>query len=107
MTKKADKINAAKRNAKRVVFISLIFVIPASIYFIFFDFSDDNVITRHGYIAHTIGVILAFLSAFLFMGITFFSSRGGYDDQPNYREIVEKHRAEEKAKSRGGKAGEG
>lgn len=107
MAKDTDKIKEAKHNAKRVVLISLIFVIPASIYFIFFDFSKDSNVNHHAYIAHGIGVVLAFLSAFLFMGITFFSSRGGYDDQPNYRELVEKHRADEKAKLHGGKPNDG
>lgn len=93
MTDQNSKIKSAKRNALRVVLLSMIIVVPACIYFIFFDFGDHLNIGFHGYVAHILGVVLAFVSAFLFMGITFFSSRGGYDDQPNYRELVEKERA--------------
>lgn len=87
-----NKVTAAKRNAKRVLLICTLLAIPASIYFIFFAMGDDNNVSGHGYAAHILGVILAFISAFFFMGITFFSARGGYDDQPNYKELVEKER---------------
>jgi O-antigen/teichoic acid export membrane protein len=91
-----EKVTAAKKNAKRVFLICLLIAIPASIYFIFFAFGDDHNVSGHGYAAHIIGVILAFLSAFLFMGITFFSSRSGHDEQPNYRELVEQQKQSDK-----------
>ena len=90
-----EKVTAAKKNAKRVLLICLLIAIPVSIYFIFFAFGDDDNVSRHGYAAHVIGVILAFLSAFLFMGITFFSARSGHDEQPNYREMVEQQKQSE------------
>lgn len=89
-------VKAAKSNAVRVIALSMILIIPASIYLIFFTLGDDNLVSRHGHIAHILGVILAFASALLFMGITFFSARSGHDDQPNYRQLVEDHRADEK-----------
>lgn len=94
MPEQAPRIKDAKSNAFRFVALSLIIAIPAAIYFIFFGFEDGNNVSRHGHIALTIGVVLAFLSAFLFMGIIFFSSRGGYDEQPNYVALAEKHRKE-------------
>ena len=92
---KPKQIAEAKTNAKRVILICLAIAIPASIYFIFFAFGDDHNVSGHGYTAHIIGVIAAFISAFFFMGITFFSSRGGHDEQPNYRKIVEDNRGKD------------
>ena len=68
--------------------ISFAIAIPAAVYFIFFGFEDGNNVSRHGHIALAIGVTFAFLSSFLFMGIIFFSSRSGADEQPNYVEIA-------------------
>ena len=92
MRKDSPQIIEAKRNAKRVILLSMVIVIPVMIYFIFFDLGDDHNVSGHGYAAHILGVVLAFVSAFLFMGMTFFSARGGYDEQPNYREMVEQQR---------------
>ncbi len=94
-----DKALAAKQNAKRVLLISLVIAIPAAIYFIFFGFKDGDNISQHGYTAHILGVILAFISAFVFMGITFYSSRSGHDEQPNYRELVEQQRTADTKRS--------
>ncbi len=88
--------NEAKTNAKRVILICLAIAIPVSIYLIFFAFGNDHNVSGHGFAAHIIGVIAAFLSAFFFMGITFFSSRGGHDEQPNYRKIVEDNKNKHK-----------
>lgn len=95
-----EKVKAAKRNAKLALIICSLIAIPASIYFIFFGFKDGDNISGHGYAAHVIGVILAFLSAFIFMGITFFSSRSGHDEQPNYLELVKKQKEKESLNSR-------
>lgn len=92
MPNKAQPVKDAKRNAIIFIVVSLIIAIPAAIYFIFFGLEDGNNVSRHGHIALTIGVIAAFLSAFLFMGIIFFSSRSGADEQPNYVEMVKKER---------------
>ena len=98
MKSQTTQVSSAKRNAVIFLIISFVIAIPAAIYFIFFGFEDGNNVSRHGHIALTIGVIFAFLSSFLFMGIIFFSSRSGADDQPNYVELVEKDR---EAKRRG------
>ncbi len=91
--------SAAQRHAGKVLFICLMIAVPFSIYFIFFALDDGHSVSGHGRVALGLAVILGFLSAFLFMGITFFSSRSGHDEQPNYREIVEANRnAEEKPK---------
>jgi len=87
-----SKLSSAKRNAIVFLIISFAIAIPAAIYFIFFGLEDGNNVSRHGRIALTIGVIFAFLSSFLFMGIIFFSSRSGADEQPNYVELVKKDR---------------
>ena len=89
-----SKSRGAKRNAIIFLIISFAIAIPAAIYFIFFGLEEGNNVSRHGHIALTIGVIFAFLSSFLFMGIIFFSSRSGADEQPNYVEMVEKMRQE-------------
>lgn len=88
-----NKLGGAKRNAILFLTLSFAIAIPAAIYFIFFGLEDGNNVSRHGRIALTIGVIFAFLSSFLFMGIIFFSSRSGADEQPNYVDMVEKERA--------------
>lgn len=87
-----SKPNAAKKNAVRVLVISILIAIPVTAYFLMFGVKDDAGVSNHGMIALTLAIVLGFLSAFLFMGITFFSARSGIDDQPNYREIVEKQR---------------
>jgi len=94
MNTKPSKSRGAKRNAIIFLIISFAIAIPAAIYFIFFGLEEGNNVSRHGHIALTIGVIFAFLSSFLFMGIIFFSSRSGADEQPNYVEMVEKMRQE-------------
>ena len=92
MNDTSSKLSNAKRNAVVFLIISFAIAIPAAIYFIFFGLEDGNNVSRHGRIALTIGVIFAFLSSFLFMGIIFFSSRSGADEQPNYVELVKKDR---------------
>lgn len=92
MTQSPTTMNGAKRNAIVFLVISFAIAIPAAIYFIFFGFEEGNNVSRHGHIALTIGVILAFLSSFLFMGIIFFSARSGADEQPNYVEMAAKER---------------
>jgi len=92
MNDTSSKLSSAKRNAIVFLIISFAIAIPAAIYFIFFGLEDGNNVSRHGRIALTIGVIFAFLSSFLFMGIIFFSSRSGADEQPNYVELVKKDR---------------
>lgn len=89
---------AAKKFALRVLAWSMIVVIPIGAYFIFHDLGDDAV-SWHGHFARFLGVIFALFSALLFMGIIFYSSRAGYDDQPNYRELVEKDRAKKKSET--------
>lgn len=89
------RVTAAKKNAKRVIWLSMIVVIPVAIYFIFFSFSEGHNINGHGYTAHILTVVFAFISAFLFMGITFFSARSGHDDQPNYVDMAAKQRAKD------------
>lgn len=91
---------AAKKFALRVLAWSMIVVIPIAAYFIFHDLGDETV-SWHGHFARFLGVIFALLSALLFMGIIFYSSRAGYDDQPNYRELVEKDRAKKQGKKDG------
>ena len=92
MTNSSSKVSSAKRNAIIFLILSFIIAIPAAIYFIFFGLEDGNNVSRHGHIALTIGVIFAFLSSFLFMGIIFFSSRSGADEQTNYVALAEKER---------------
>ena len=96
MTPPPNRLSSAKRNAIIFLIISFIIAIPAAIYFIFFGFEDGNNVSRHGHIALTLGVLFAFLSSFFFMGIIFFSSRSGADEQPNYVEMVEKDRKNKK-----------
>lgn len=96
MTQPSNRLSGAKRNVIIFLIISFMIAIPAAIYFIFFGFEDGNNVSRHGHIALTIGVIFAFLSAFLFMGIIFFSSRSGADDQPNYVKMAEEQREQQR-----------
>ena len=90
-----QQVPEAKRSSKRVLYWSIAIALPASVYLIFFALSKEGNISIHGYVAHAIAVILAFLSSFLFMGIMFFSARSGHDEQPNYRKIVEDQRQRE------------
>lgn len=96
MKQPSTRLSNAKRNAVIFLIISFAIAIPAAIYFIFFGFEEGNNVSRHGHIALTIGVLLAFLSAFLFMGIIFFSSRSGADEQPNYVEMAARERENNK-----------
>lgn len=87
-----NTIKSAKANAWKVFAISVLIILPICIYLIFFTNGHFFNLGGHGMIALTIGIVFSALSAFFFMGMSFFSSRSGIDDQPNYREIVEKQR---------------
>lgn len=88
----ARQIREAKSNAKKVFLISVLIILPLCIYLIFFTKGVFFNLTGHGMIALIIAIVFSVLSAFFFMGMSFFSSRSGVDDQPNYREIVEARR---------------
>ena len=89
MSQAPDSVKYAKSNAKKVALICVLLALPAAIYFIYFGFDPENGISMHGRIALILGVIFAFFSAFLFMGIIFFSARSGADEQPNYVKLAE------------------
>ena len=91
----AAQTAVAKSNAVKVFLISMVIIIPVCIYLIFFANGIFYNLSGHGMVALVIAIVLSVLSAFFFMGMSFFSSRSGVDDQPNYREIVEKQRAQE------------
>lgn len=88
----ASQTDSAKSNAKKVFLISVLIALPLCIYLIFFANGTFYTLSGHGMIALSIAVIVTILSAFFFMGMSFFSSRSGIDEQPNYREIVERQR---------------
>lgn len=102
MTQPSDtteaQVGAAKTNAKKVFLISVLIALPICIYLIFFANGTFFTLSGHGMTALIIAVVFSALSAFFFMGMSFFSSRSGIDDQPNYREIVEKQRARDAQK---------
>ncbi len=91
----AAQMNAAKSNAIKVFLISMLIVIPICIYLIFFANGIYYNLSGHGMIALSIAIIFSVLCAFFFMGLSFFSSRSGIDEQPNYREMVEKQRKQD------------
>lgn len=88
----------AKTNARNVFLISLAIIIPLCVYLIFFTNGIFFDLSGHGMIALILAVVFSVLSAFFFMGMSFFSSRSGIDEQPNYREMVEKQREREAKK---------
>lgn len=94
MTEHAQS-KSAKKNAVKVLAVCTLIAIPLTIYFLFFGVKEEAGVSTHGMIALALAIVLGFLSAFLFMGITFFSARSGADDQPNYREIVEQQRKDD------------
>ena len=87
-----NQISSAKKNAVKVFLISVLIIVPLCVYLIFFAKGVFYNLSGHGMAALIIAIVFSVLSAFFFMGMSFFSSRSGVDDQPNYREIVEAQR---------------
>lgn len=97
-TKQTDPTDTdtAKSNAKAVFLISCLIALPLTIFMLFFMNGTFYTLSGHGLIALAIAIVFSFLSAFFFMGMSFFSSRSGVDDQPNYVELAEKNLARKK-----------
>lgn len=87
-----DHKDTAKSNAKVVFLISCLIALPLTVFMLFFMNGTFYTLSGHGLIALAIAIVFSFLSAFFFMGMSFFSSRSGVDDQPNYVEIVERQK---------------
>ena len=85
----------AKQNARRVFLICAAISAPIMLWFLYQTFTAGN-LSGHGKFALILAVVFSLLTALLFMGIIFFSSRSGHDEQPNYREIVEAARGQKR-----------
>lgn len=83
---------AAKSNAKAVFLISCLIALPLTLFMLFAMNGTFYTLSGHGLIALAIAIVFSFLSAFFFMGMSFFSSRSGVDDQPNYVEMIEQQK---------------
>jgi len=90
----ADKIKA-KHFASRVFGLCLLVMLPFAAYFILHGLGNSN-ISWPVHFSWLLGVVFAILLTLLFIGIIFYLSRAGYDDQPNYRDLVEKDREAKK-----------
>lgn len=91
--KKAEKAVAKAKFKRFAIWYSLI-SLPICLTIMFWPMADN--VTIHGHIAHYLAIPLAFISGLIFMGIIFFSSHGGADNQPNYVEMMERQKAKRK-----------
>ncbi|MEM9600812.1 MAG: hypothetical protein AAF926_07295 [Pseudomonadota bacterium] len=90
--------DAARRAEAKVKFTRfmrwyLLISIPICAVLMFWPMADN--VTIHGKVAHYIAIPLAFLSGLFFMGIIFFSSHSGDDEQPNYVKMMEEQKRRE------------
>ena len=90
-----DKQRAIKK-FKRFAFWYIIVSLPICLAIMFWPMADN--VTLHGHIAHYLAIPLAFISGLFFMGIIFFSSHGGGDEQPNFVEMMKRQEAERQSR---------
>lgn len=93
------KADAAKRAAatakfKRYALWYVLICIPVCAVLMFWPMAEN--VTAHGKAAHYVAIPLAFLSGLFFMGIIFFSSHSGGDEQPNYVKMMEEQKRRER-----------
>lgn len=91
---KAATRAAAKAKFKRYALWYILVSIPICGLLMFWPMAEN--VTPHGKAAHYIAIPLAFLSGLFFMGIIFFSSHSGGDEQPNYVKMMEDQKRRER-----------
>lgn len=84
----------AKAKFKRYAFWYIVISAPICIALMFWPMAEN--VTIHGKLVHYAAIPLAFLSGLFFMGIIFFSSHSGDDEQPNYVKMMEEQKARER-----------
>ncbi|MGB3456945.1 MAG: hypothetical protein WBG08_13845 [Litorimonas sp.] len=84
----------ARAKFKRYALWYLVIAAPVCLAIMFWPMADN--VTIHGKLAHYLAIPLAFLSGLLFMGIIFFSSHSGGDEQPNYVEMMKEQERRER-----------
>ena len=84
----------AKAKFKRYAIWYLVIATPICAALMFWPMADN--VTIHGKIAHYIAIPLAFVSGLAFMGVIFFSSHAGNDEQPNYVKMMEEQKRRER-----------
>ena len=80
----------AKAKFKKYALWYVIISAPICAAIMFWPMAEN--VTFHGKLAHYLAIPLAFLSGLIFMGIIFFSSHSGGDEQPNYVKMMEEQK---------------
>lgn len=97
MTSTEDSTTArraeAKAKFKRYAFLYVAISAPICALIMFWPMAEN--VTFHGKLAHYLAIPLAFLSGLVFMGVIFFSSHSGDDEQPNYVEMMKEQKRRE------------
>ncbi|MGB6229328.1 MAG: hypothetical protein WBF53_04280 [Litorimonas sp.] len=81
----------AKAKFKRYALWYILISAPICLTLMFWPMAEN--VTIHGKLAHYVAIPLAFLSGLFFMGVIFFSSHSGGDEQPNYVEMMARKRS--------------
>ncbi|WP_298915312.1 hypothetical protein [uncultured Algimonas sp.] len=83
----AERRREAKAKFKRYALWYVAISLPICLLLMFWPMAEN--VTIHGKLAHYVAIPLAFLSGLFFMGVIFFSSHSGADEQPNYVKMME------------------
>lgn len=94
LSETAQKRAAAKVKFRKFVFYYALIAVPICLVIMFWPMADN--VTLHGKAAHYLAIPAAFIAGLFFMGITFFSSNSGDDEQPNFVKMVEKQEREKR-----------
>lgn len=91
-SEKVQNRAAARAKFRKFVIYYALIAVPICLIIMFWPMADN--VTLHGKAAHYLAIPAAFIAGLFFMGITFFSSNSGDDEQPNYVEMAERQERE-------------
>ena len=98
MSKQDDDKKEAVQKFKKFALWYTIISLPICLTIMFWPMAEN--VTIHGHIAHYLAIPLAFVSGLIFMGIIFFSSHCGGDEQPNYVEMMKRQEAAKQSRQK-------
>ncbi|MEM7729803.1 MAG: hypothetical protein AAF311_11085 [Pseudomonadota bacterium] len=88
----------ARAKFKRYAFWYTLVSAPVCAAIMFWPMAEN--VSIHGKLAHYLAIPLAFISGLVFMGVIFFSSHSGGDEQPNYVKMMEEQERRERDRAR-------